>query len=110
MRQVGLLAAAADFALDHVWPLMEHDHRRAKAFAVAINESKSFEVDVDTVASNIVLFKVLDGNIGGVLKAFGDRGVGLTQFGPDIIRTTFHYQITDDDLDHITAIIREVFP
>ncbi len=110
MRQVGILAAAADFALDNVWPLMVHDHRRAKEFASAINSSASFEVDVDTVASNIVLFKVLDGNTVAALDAFNSRGVGMTQFGPDIIRATFHYQITDADLDQINTIIRELFP
>ncbi len=110
MRQVGLLAAAADFALDNVWPLMVHDHRRAKEFAAAINQSTSFQVDLDTVQTNIVLFKVLDGNTNAVLDAFSSRGVGMTQFGPDIIRATFHYQITDADVDQIKAIIGEVFP
>ena len=110
MRQVGVLAAAADFALDHVWPLMAEDHRRAKEFATAIDLSSAFEVDVDTVASNIVLFKVLDGNTTAVLDTFSRRGVGLTPFGPDIIRATFHYQISDDDLNQIKTVIRDEFP
>lgn len=110
MRQVGILAAAADFAIDHVWPLMVEDHRRAKSFAEAINASKAFEVDPETVATNIVLFKVLDGQTNSVLEAFKRRGVGMTPFGPDIIRATFHYQVDDGALDQILAVIREEFP
>ena len=110
MRQVGLLAAAADFALDHVWPLMEDDHRRAKEFAFAVAGSDAFEVDASTVATNIVLFKVLDGNTSAVLDTFNRRGIGMTQFGPDIIRATFHYQITNQDLDQIKTVIHQEFP
>jgi threonine aldolase len=110
MRQAGILAAAADYALDNVWPLMEHDHRRAKDFARAVDRSSAFEVDVDTVATNIVLFRVLGGDVVSVLDAFNAKGIGMTQFGPDIIRATFHYQITDQDLDQIKAIIHQEFP
>jgi threonine aldolase len=110
MRQVGILAAAADFALDHVWPLMGDDHRRAKEFARAIDQSSAFEVDPDTVSSNIVLFRVVNGDTMAALDAFNSKGVGMTQFGPDVIRATFHYQVSDQDLDQIIAIIQQEFP
>jgi threonine aldolase len=110
MRQAGVLAAAADYALDNVWPLMEHDHRRAKDFARAVDRSSAFKVDADTVATNIVLFSVLGGDVASVLNTFNAKGIGMTQFGPDIIRATFHYQITDQDLDQIKAIIHQEFP
>lgn len=110
MRQVGILAAAADFAIDHVWSLMADDHRRAKKFAEAINASSAFEVDPETVATNIVLFKVLDGQTNSVLETFNRRDVGMTPFGPDIIRATFHYQVGDEALNQIMAVIREEFP
>lgn len=110
MRQVGILAAAADFAIDNVWPLMAEDHRRARVFAEAIGTSESFEVDLETVSTNIVLFKVLDGQTNSVLDTFSRRGVGMTPFGPDIIRATFHYQVGDDALNQILGIIREEFP
>jgi threonine aldolase len=110
MRQVGILAAAADFALDNVWPLMVNDHRRAKEFAFAIQQSSAFEVDPNTVETNIVLFKVLGGQTAAVLDTFNNRGVGMTPFGPDIIRATFHYQISDQELEQIIAIIQQEFP
>lgn len=110
MRQCGILAAAADFALDHVWPLLDNDHRRAKEFAASIDRSSVFAVDTDTVDTNIVLFKVLSGDTVAVLDTLNRKGVGMTQFGPDIIRATFHYQISDQDLNQIKSVIQQEFP
>jgi threonine aldolase len=55
MRQVGLLAGAAHYALDHNMERLSEDHRRAKELAVAIaSVDKSF-VDPALVVTNIVV-------------------------------------------------------
>jgi threonine aldolase len=110
MRQVGLLAAAADFALDQVWPLLAMDHRRAKQLAQVLNASSYFEIDPESVFTNIVLFKVVKGTVEDTLTRFASHGIGMTAFGPQIIRATFHYQITDIDLETITAVVQSEFP
>lgn len=109
MRQVGFLAAAADYAIDHVWPLLEHDHRRAREFAAAVDACPGFHVDVDSVATNIVIFQVLDGDVPKALETFAAQGVGMTQFGSDLIRATFHHQITDADLGRIFEVLAGQF-
>jgi len=109
MRQVGILAAAADYAIDHIWPLLAHDHSRAKQLAQVLHESPYFEIDPDTVFTNIVLFKVVKGTVEDTLARFLQHGIGMTIFGPQIIRATFHYQISDNDLEKITAVVQSEF-
>jgi threonine aldolase len=110
MRQVGILAAAADYALDHVWPLLHEDHRRAMQFAQAISASSCFEIDPKTVETNIVIFKVLNGDVDQVLSEFERHGIGMTRFGADVIRATFHYQIEDHHLATILDVLKNQFP
>lgn len=105
MRQTGLLAAAADFAIDNHWPLLENDHRRARQFAEALSKSSKFDIDIDSVQTNIILFRVLDGDINTTLDTFNRSGIAMTPFGADIIRATFHHQITDQDLDRMLHVL-----
>lgn len=105
MRQTGLLAAAADFAIDNHWPLLENDHRRARQFAEALSRSPKFEIDIDSVQTNIILFRVMDGDINATLDTFNRSGIAMTPFGTDIIRVTFHHQITDQDLDRMLHVL-----
>jgi len=106
MRQIGLLAAAADYAVEHHYDLLKTDHERAKSFARAVSENGAFTIDLDTVDTNIVLFDVVDGDAEPVLGYFTENGVGMVPFGPKTIRTTFHFQITKDEADLVTELVR----
>ncbi|CAL4073159.1 unnamed protein product, partial [Meganyctiphanes norvegica] len=59
MRQVGVLAAAGIYALDHTRPLLKIDHDHAKLLAQAVLDAKSTTVTVDLpgVHSNILVLQ-----------------------------------------------------
>ncbi len=101
MRQIGLLAAAAEYAVDHHQKMLEDDHRRAKRFAEAVSEHPSFNIDPETVETNIVLFGVIEGTADEALQTFSEAGIGMVPFGPKTIRATFHFQVDDEDLDKV---------
>ncbi len=105
MRQVGLLAAAADYALDHHYPLLADDHRRAKELAMALSTHPAYTVDPESVVSNIVLFDVNDGDVAGHLARFKEKGVAMVQFGPKTIRAVFHFQVGDGDLKKVVEVL-----
>ena len=44
MRQIGLLTAAADYAVEHHWPKLARDHVHAKTFAQTIAETDSLTI------------------------------------------------------------------
>ncbi len=109
MRQIGLLAAAADYALKNHWALLEADHRRAKKFAQAVSESNAFSVDLESVETNIVMFDTLGESALEVVEAFEKEGVRLVPFGPNTIRATFHHQVSDSDLEKVDSIVKKLF-
>jgi len=109
MRQVGILAAAANYALEHHFPLLEKDHERAKKFAQFTNELPYFEVDPNKVFTNIVLFDCVDKSVDDVLKVLRENGIGMVPFGPKTIRAVFHHQVNDDDLNKVIQVMDRLF-
>ncbi len=109
MRQVGLLAAAADYALDNNLPKLKEDHRRAKKLAKAISECSQLSVDTDSVETNIVIFDVLDESATDALAKLEAEGVLMVPFGPKTIRATFHFEIGDEQLEKVVSVIRKIF-
>lgn len=105
MRQIGLLAAAADYAVDNHWQLMDKDHNRARQFAGTLDESEAFTVDLDSVESNIILFDPVEGLASEWVQTFSDYGIGVVPFGKHTIRATFHFQITDAEFEKVLDFI-----
>jgi threonine aldolase len=110
MRQVGILAAAADFAVDHHLPLLKEDHKRAKTLAQAVSENPAFEIDLDTIESNIVIFDVINESASDLLDKFEQQGIAMIPFGPQTIRATFHFQIGDEELETVVNAVNNYQP
>lgn len=108
MRQVGLLAAAADYAIEHNWQKLGDDHRRAKEVAQVIFDSKHLAVDMNKLQTNILLFDTVDDTAKAVLDKLKEKGVLMTQFGHKTIRATFHFEITDDDVVKVKEALQEI--
>jgi threonine aldolase len=107
MRQIGLLAAAADYAFEHHFPLLKQDHIRAKTFAKAVSENAHFSIDVATVHTNIVIFDTLNGMTAQeALLRFQEFTIFMVAFGPNTIRATFHHQITDEQFSHVLSTLK----
>lgn len=110
MRQVGILAAAANYALDNNQVLLADDHRRAKEFALFVKEKcPQLSVDPETVESNIVLFDVLGEDAASAIAKLESLRVRMVQFGPQTIRATFHFQVTDDEARRVHQLFAELF-
>lgn len=109
MRQIGLLAAAAEYALDNNWVLMKEDHHRAKEFAQAVSLCSKLSIDLLSVESNIVLFDVLDGDAVSAVGKLAKEDVHMVPFGPKTVRATFHFQIGDNELQKLIEVFRSVF-
>ena len=81
MRQIGLLTAAADYAVEHHWPKLTRDHEHAKAFAQAVHETDSLTIDLDSVQTNIVLFNTGKRSALEVIESYGQQGIKMVPFG-----------------------------
>jgi len=65
MRQVGILAAAGLYALEHNRERLDEDHANASALAHAVAEVPGLAVDLASVQTNIVMVAVVDPDLGG---------------------------------------------
>lgn len=109
MRQVGLLTAAAEYAVDHHFPLLANDHKRAKRFAQAISLNPKFSIDLQRVHTNIVLFDTLNGlTAEEALLRFKEFTIFMVAFGPNTIRATFHHQISDEQLEYVLGKVANI--
>ncbi|MDR9416143.1 MAG: GntG family PLP-dependent aldolase [Gracilimonas sp.] len=108
MRQVGLLAAAADYALEHNWDKLTQDHRRAKEVARVIFDSKHLAVDMNKLQTNILLFDTVNESAENVIAKLAGKGIQVIPFGPNTIRATFHFQITDEDVEQVKKALAEI--
>ena len=108
MRQIGILAAAGLYALDHHRAGLADDHRRARRLATALAALPGLDVDPAAVETNIVLAET-ERPAAEVLESLAERGVRMVAFGPHTVRATLHRDLSDEDLDAALAVLAELF-
>ncbi len=90
LRQSGILAAAALYALDHHVDRLADDHARARRLAEGIG------IDPAEVETNFVAIPDPCGD--GIARAT-DVGVALGELRPGWLRAVTHLDVSDDDVD-----------
>jgi threonine aldolase len=100
MRQVGIFAAAADYALDHHLDRVADDHAHARLLAGRLAESPAFEVDLATVQTNILVFRTADGapDAPTVVALARQAGVLVVAFDDRTIRAVTHLDVTGEQV------------
>lgn len=109
MRQIGILAAAAHYAVENHLPVLKEDHRRAKELAQTIAGCEGLSINTNSVETNIVIFEVKSGSVQEMLDKLEEKGVSMVPFGGNSIRATFHHQISDTDLAQVQQNIESLF-
>ncbi len=109
MRQAGILAAAAQFALDNNVVKLKDDHRRAHQLAEAISKIHAFHVDMPSVQTNIVIFDTIVESSDVVVQKLAAQGVLSIPFGPRRVRLVTHLDLDDDDISRAITIFKKTF-
>ncbi|MCP4229363.1 MAG: aminotransferase class I/II-fold pyridoxal phosphate-dependent enzyme [bacterium] len=109
MRQVGILAAAALYALDNNVERLAGDHRRARQLAEMLKGIPKIEVNADDVPTNIVVIDVseLVSPI-AVTDALAKLGILIVPFGNTGVRCVTHLGIDDEDIERAATAFAEV--
>ena len=106
MRQAGVIAAAGLLALETMIDRLPADHQRAKTLAAALAEIPGVSVDLETVQTNIVVFKVPSG-LDQREVAATCKGLGLivSDYGARGLRMVTHFEIGDDEISRAVEIV-----
>lgn len=107
MRQVGLMAAAGHYALDHNMERLADDHRRAKKIAAALAAHDSSLIDPTTVETNIVGLDLSQCGITAAELADRARSSGLLigALGKTYARLVTHLDFDDAQADEAIATL-----
>ncbi|MBB6118671.1 threonine aldolase family protein [Nocardiopsis algeriensis] len=102
MRQAGVIAAGALYALRHHRERVSEDHRRAAALADRIGEAPGITARAQT---SMVLLETPQGTGERFLAALAGHGVRALSIGPDTVRLVMHLEITDRDADEAARAV-----
>lgn len=109
MRQVGIVAAAGLYALQHNRPSLGDDHARARVLAEGLAQFSAVSLAPERVETNIVMFEIIDGRTAvEVVGQLAEAGVRVIAFGATTIRATTHRDISDTDITFALEKARSV--
>jgi threonine aldolase len=110
MRQVGIFAAAALYALDHHLERLADDHANARRIAERLAASSGIILDLATVQTNIVFFDLAPQgpDAATVVTRARERGVLLFAFGPKRLRAVTHLDVSRESCERAGEILLDV--
>lgn len=116
MRQIGILAAGALYALEHHMPRLAEDHDHAKLLARAISQCKSLYLSDDEPDTNIVIFHLAKewGTAAQFSQSLQKQGVLSLPFGPQSVRLVTHLDVTHEQIvaagEAIAKVANDLLP
>lgn len=111
MRQAGVIAAGALYALEHHLERLAEDHAHAALLARAFQDA-GFDVRPGEVQTNIVRVGVPPAfsSAQWVVDRLAEEGVLALALGPDFVRVVTHLDVAAADAERAAAIIRRLVP
>ena len=110
MRQTGIYAAAGLYALDHHRARLVEDHANAQRIARRLSESQRIDIDLATVQTNIIVFRLREGapDAATVVERARERGVLLFPFGARTLRAVTHLDVTAEQCDRAAQVLSDI--
>jgi threonine aldolase len=95
MRQSGILAAAGLYALEHNFSRLAEDHANARLIAERLAGLRGVTLDLATVQSNIVIFRMAEGapDAAAIVARAQEAGVLVSAFGVRTVRAVTHLDV-----------------
>jgi threonine aldolase len=101
MRQVGILAAAGIYALEHHVTRLSEDHANAQHLAQLLHGIPGVTIDVESVETNMVMFQVPQSpkSTEQLLEDCREAGVLLNAVGDRSFRAVTHLDVNREDME-----------
>jgi threonine aldolase len=108
MRQVGVLAAAAMYALDVTLAKLARDHEHARMLAESLAAHPKVSIDMNRVQTNIVVFTVQGVEDAQFVADCAERGLRIAPIYPGTMRAVMYHQVTSEMVYRAAAILHDV--
>jgi threonine aldolase len=110
MRQAGILAAAAEYALDNHIERLAEDHAHARLLASLLAGAARLEVETTTPPTNMVYFRLRDASAAQadtLAARWRARGVLVNHTGAGRFRAVTHLDVSGEDVRIAASVIVE---
>ena len=106
MRQSGILAGAALFALDNHIERLQTDHEHAKQLANGLHSIDGITCDVHTTDTNLVFFDIdkMHGDGPSLCRKLWDNGIMAESLDLQKIRFVTHIDVTSEEIERAIQI------
>ncbi len=110
MRQVGFLAAAGIYALEHMVDRLKEDHENLQYFAEALDKIEGIWVKKDRTAINMVFFELPETVIkeADFIEGLLNNGIKSNGTEDGEYRFVTHYGVDRHQIDETLRVIREL--
>ena len=108
LRQSGMIAGAAIFALSNHVDRMQQDHDNAKRLANGLSDIAGLTASAQDTKSNLVFFEI-DPELGTAVQlsaALKERNVKMGPMGGQRMRAVTHLDVADTDIDVVIDAVR----
>ena len=110
LRQAGVIAGAAQYAMENHIDRLAEDHANARIFAERIAELEAIRLRVDEVETNIVFFEIDArwGTAAELSRRLAEKGVRMNAVGPQRMRAVTHLDVSAVEVATAADLLADV--
>ena len=110
MRQAGILAAAALYALEHHVDRLAEDHAKAQVVADAIRQTDGLQLAFETADTNLVIFDVAVewGTAAEFCGSMQEQGVRMLPLGAQRVRAVTHLDVSVGECQEVAELLPRI--
>ncbi|MGF1521048.1 MAG: low-specificity L-threonine aldolase [Leptolyngbyaceae cyanobacterium] len=107
MRQAGILAAGALYAVQHHRDRLAEDHANAQRLATGLQQIDGILINPADVQTNLVYFQTPDVSAAALAEKLTVKGVGVLSTGTHTLRAVTNLMVSQSDIDEALNRIQE---
>ncbi len=109
LRQAGIIAGAALYALDHHIDRLQDDHGNARLLADRIARIDGLKINLEAVETNLVFFEIEPelGTAADLVARMKSRGVRIGALGRHLVRACTHLDVSREQVLEAAARIAD---
>ncbi|ESA36464.1 threonine aldolase [Leptolyngbya sp. Heron Island J] len=105
MRQAGMIAAGALYALKHHRPRLQADHSNAQNLAKGLQSIPGIVIEPKTVETNIVVFQTASLSAQTLVERLKQKGVYVLAVGPKSIRAVTNLMVSAEQIQQVPHLV-----
>ena len=106
MRQAGIIAAGALYALENNRERLKVDHDNAKMLAKGLSEINGIDINPDEVETNIINFRVKGMNVNSLIDKLNSQGTHVLAKDSTTIRAVTNLMVSESQINIALGHVR----